>query len=132
MANMQTKTGGVIMDSVSITDAGVNSTAVNSDVVDISRSTNVSLDLLTDAYNDVTGTIAVQGCNDLTPTSPNWVAIEFSDGSTSVAVAASTSKLFDLQNLGCKFLRVVFTGTGAGTGTNTLRVVSHVKHNVGV
>ena len=104
--------------------------SVNSTICNISRSTCIGLDLFLDNTNAV-GTIAVQVCNDLTPSSPNWVAVEFSDGTTSIAVASGTdtTKFIDLADLGAKYLRVAYTFT-SGAGTLTTR--AHVKHNVGV
>lgn len=124
MAIRDAKTGGVIFDSVSI------DSTVYSDIVDISRSTNVGIDFLTDTYVDAVGALEIQVCNDVSVSSPNWVPVEFSDGSTSIVIAASTSKFFDLQGLSAKYLRLAYTAT-SGSG-NTARAVAHVKHNVGV
>ena len=101
-------------------------------LVDIQRARSVGLDVSV-VNNDAVGSIEVQVCNDLTPASPNWVAVAFSDGSTSVAVSSGTAinKFISLWPLTAKYMRIFWNAT-SGTASNTIRVVAHCKHDTGV
>ena len=125
---MNTNTGGIIIDNVALT------ATVNSAVVNIERCHVCSLDVKTTSGSDTAaGIIVVQVCNDISIASPNWVAVAFTDGtSTSSSVsydlsAAEVTKFFNLENLGAKYLRVQVTASSTGAA-DTIRVVAHVKN----
>lgn len=123
-------TGGVIMNDVGLTAAAT----YNSDIVRIDRCHVCSLDVLTtDATGTAAGTFAVQVCNDIDVASPNWVAVAFTDGTSTVTSvsfdlsSANMSKFFNMENLGAKYLRTQVVTSGGGAN-DSIRVVAHVKN----
>ena len=120
------KTGGIIMDDVAILAADVYSY-----IVDIQRANGIGVDIFL-SNNDAAGAIRLQVCNDLTPSSPNWVDIAYSDGSTSISVGSGTdiNKFSNLWPITAKYFRVFYDATSGTTG-NTLRVSVHCKQILG-
>jgi hypothetical protein len=129
-AENEVVTGGVIMDDTAMT--GI--TTYNSNPVRIDRCHVCSLDVLTTSGTDTAaGTFAVQVCNDIDVASPNWVAVAFTDGTSTVTSvsfdlsSAELQKFFNMENLGAKYLRAQVVTT-AGGASDTIRVVAHVKN----
>lgn len=113
------KTGGYIMNAVT-----VNATT-RSDVLNIERAKTVGLDVFID-NTDAVGTLTVEVCNDLNRDTPNWVPVVLASGASSVSVTSGTNvnAFYNLQNLGAKYLSVLYTRT-SGSGVATM--VAHVK-----
>lgn len=128
MANVVT--GGVVMDDVAMSSV----TTYNSDIVRIDRCHVCSVDVAATSGTDTAaGTFAIQVCNDIDVASPNWVAVAFTDGTSTVSsvsfnlASAELNKFFNLENIGAKYLRCQVV-TSAGGAADTIRVVVHVKN----
>ena len=106
----------------------------NSDVVRIDRCHVCSFDVATTSGTDTAaGTFALQVCNDTDVASPNWIAVAFTDGTSTVTSvsfdlsAAELQKFFNLENIGAKYIRAQVV-TSAGGASDTIRVTAHVKN----
>ena len=115
-------TSGVIMNDVVVNTA----TTTNSEILDISHAKHIGLDVFIN-NTGMDGNIEVEVCNDLTVTTPNWVPIELSTGSTKVAIVNATNinDFYDLTDVAAKYMQVSIVSDDAGAGT--VRIVAHTK-----
>lgn len=117
-------TGGLIINGDALT------ATVTSNTVIIERCHVASLQVvMTSGSDTAAGAISVQGSND----NSNWVSLAFTDGTSTVTSvsydlsAAEVNKLFNLENIGCKYLRVSITATSTGAA-DTVQCWAHVKN----
>ncbi len=116
--------GGHLIDSDTTDNMGAD---VTSNWVPIEGSHGVGLEVKVDntstaSTGTAAGTIAVQVSN----STSNWTALEFSDGTTSLTVSSGTdvTKALDLVDLNWRFLRVFYDRT---SGDGILDVYAYVR-----
>lgn len=104
-------------------DAQTQAATANTDIVDIRRATAVNVHIKT-SNTDIVGTWEVEVSND--DTLNDWIAAEFTDGTSSIAEASGTDvdEMRSLVYTGAKWLRVKFTNTSGSTGTAEVYVAA--------
>lgn len=122
MAADTVKTSGKVFDA-----QNMNANATSS-VIDIQMAKHIGIDLhVNNASTNSAGNIQVKISNSYLDTYANWVAVEFSDGTSQVDVAASanTDVFLDLADIAAKYMRLDWTANSGQDGQ--LTAIVHCK-----